>query len=368
MQDLLSGQTAVVADDSEKPFAGYWAVDGPQLSINRLQPKFRRQLWESAVRRLGVPMNGDYVERNVKSFLRNHGVRVIMGEYLSWSLSWLQVAQSLEIPFFAHAHGYDVSMNLREAKWRTEYIRFNRSAGVITVSEFSKARLVELGLDERKIHVVPCGVDVPPQPLDHPEGNTIRCLAVGRMVAKKAPVLLLDAFRRASEACPELRLDYVGEGELFSAAQQFVRAFDMADRVKLHGSQPSDVVVHLMRNADVFMQHSMTDPLTGDEEGLPVAILEAMANSLPVLSTNHAGTPEAVVEGKTGFLVEEGNSREMGHRLVTLARDLSLRQRMGRAGWQRARDGFSWEGEAGRLRKILGLHDSPAARTGVFPS
>src|SRR4029079_1004788 len=101
-------------------------------------------------------------------FLRDQGVQVIMGEYLSWSLPWLDVAQSIGIPFFAHAHGFDVSMNLREAKWRSEYKRFNRSAGVITVSEISKVRLVELGLDERRIHVIPCGVDVPLQPLNHP--------------------------------------------------------------------------------------------------------------------------------------------------------------------------------------------------------
>ena len=101
------------------------------------------------------------------------------------------------------------------------------------------------------------------------------------MVSKKAPILLLDAFRRASEVCPYLRLDYVGDGELFSAAQQFVRAFEMADRVTLRGSQPADVVVELMRKADIFMQHSMTDPVTGDEEGLPVAILEAMATASP---------------------------------------------------------------------------------------
>jgi glycosyltransferase involved in cell wall biosynthesis len=157
-----------------------------------------------------------------------------------------------------------------------------------------------------------------------------------------------------------LRLDYVGDGELLSAAQQFVRAFNMEDRVTLHGGQPSEVVLDLMRRADMFLQHSMTDALTGDEEGLPVAILEAMANSLPVLSTRHAGIPEAVVEGRTGYLVEEGNSAAMADRLLALARDPELRESMGKTGWQRARERFSWEKECADLRQVLGLDEKLA--------
>ena len=60
-----------------------------------------------------------------------------------------------------------------------------------------------------------------------------------------------------------------------------------------------------MKKAHIFLQHSVTCPITGDEEGVPVAILEAMASGLPVVSTFHAGIPEAVVDGKTGFLVSE---------------------------------------------------------------
>ncbi len=357
MQDLLPGQTAVVADYSDQPVAGHWRVEGPQLCLSKLQPNSRQRLWDSTFRRLGIQRKETFVRRNVTRFLRRHGVRVVMGEYLSWSLPWLDLIHSIDIRFFAHAHGFDVSVNLREARWRSEYIRLNQAAGVITVSEKSKARLVEVGLDERKIHVIPCGVDVPGEFLKRAEKRTIHCLAVGRMVSKKAPILLLDAFRRAAEICPELRLDYVGDGELLAAALQFLHAFDIADRVTLHGSQPSEVVFELLRKADVFMQHSIVDPVTGDEEGLPVAVLEAMAYALPVLSTKHAGIPEAVVENKTGYLVEEGDSRAMADRLVMLARDAELRQRMGRAGWERATERFSWEKEAIQLRQLLGVDE-----------
>ena len=281
-----------------------------------------------------------------------------MGEFLSWSHRWAPVARRLAIPFFAHAHGYDVSADLRHPKWREAYLMYNDCDGIITMSEVSRARLIAVGLKPEKVHVVPYGVVVPPQPLDRPEGEHVRVLAVGRMTAKKAPILLLDAFRRAVEVDRGLRLDYVGEGELFAAAQQFVHAFALDDHVTLHGGQSNEQVLSLMQRADIFMQHSVTDPVTGDEEGLPVAILEAMAQALPIVSTRHAGIPEAVAEGITGVLVDEGNTREMADNLIMLARDSALRRSMGLSGWKAAYERFSWPREQAHLQKVLGLSQS----------
>ncbi len=80
-----------------------------------------------------------------------------------------------------------------------------------------------------------------------------------------------------------------------------------------------------------------------------------MACGLPVVSTRHAGIPEAVTDGGNGFLVDEGDSAAMGARLVELASDPGLRLRMGEAGWQQARRRFSWERERSELLRILGL-------------
>src|SRR5207247_4061449 len=122
-----------------------------------------------------------------------------------------------------------------------------------------------------------------------------------------------------------------------------------------HGGQPNEVVQRLMRDADIFVQHSITDPDTGDAEGLPVSILEAMAHGLPVVSTRHAGIPEAVSDGVSGYLVDEGDTAGMAERIVALIRSADLRHRMGDAGWRRAKEDFSWERERSALLRILGL-------------
>ena len=283
-----------------------------------------------------------------------------MGEYLTWSHEWLPTTQAAGIRFFAHGHGYDVSKKLRDAEWRARYLDYNAADGVITVSEASRRRLINIGIRPEKIHVVPCGVVVPPQPILRPERPIVRCLSVGRMVAKKAPCITLEAFRLAATRVDALHLDFIGDGPLLAAAAQYVRDFNLGGRVRLHGAQPHGAALGAMREADVFVQHSRTDPATGDEEGLPVVILEAMAHALPVVATRHAGIPEAVEDGLTGLLVDEGDSTTMAECLVALASDAGRRALLGRAAWRRALQKFSWERERRDLLCILGF-DAPTS-------
>lgn len=288
-------------------------------------------------------------------FLLDHGVEVLMGEYLDLSIGWLDVALAGGMRFFGHAHGYDVTERLREPRWRSEYLRYAEADGVITMSECSRRCLVDIGLPAEKIHVVPYGVDVPDAPPQRPKGTVVRVVAVGRMIAKKGPLLTLEAFARAASAYPGLRLDYVGAGPLHSSARDFVRKRGLDETVCLPGSQPNGVVRRLLGQADLFVQHSVVDVATGNGEGLPVAILEAMASALPVVATRHAGIPEAVLDGVTGYLVDEGDHEAMADAISLLAREPDRRREMGLAGWRRAQDLFSWKRERAELLRVLGL-------------
>jgi glycosyltransferase involved in cell wall biosynthesis len=370
MRDLLPGGTVVVAITNEEASRATWNVDSPVLTLDRFRYTGpRRQLAQYLVKTLTMgAVDPETVA--VRRFLRRHRVQVILTEWLEQGLPWIELAQDLGLRFFGRAHGYDVTeRRISDPKWQSEYLKYNQVEGVITMSHASRARLLRLGLNDDKVHVIPYGVDVPCTPLGRTEKDLVRCVAVGRMVGKKAPILMLDAFRRAAEANPRLRLDYIGDGLLFGAAKQFVQAMRLGDRVTLHGPQPNEVVQRLLREADIFLQHSITDPDTGDEEGLPVVILEAMAHSLPVVSTLHAGIPEAVVNDVNGYLVEEGDSAGMAERLITLARSSELRRRMGEAGWRLAMERFSWERERMTLLQTLSLENDgklSGRRRGIF--
>jgi glycosyltransferase involved in cell wall biosynthesis len=353
MQDLLPGRTVVIAGKGSPSSADYWGVDGPRLILEEAVPASGPRRCLLSLLGILSGREGYARWRAVRSFLRRQRVSVILGEYLNHAHRWLGLAAELGIPLVAHAHGYDVSQLLRDDGWKARYRDFNRSAGIVTMSEASKARLTAIGVRSEKITVVPYGVDVPSAAPSRVFGRAVRCLAVGRMVGKKAPVLTLNAFRLAAEQEPALSLDFVGDGPLLPAVRQLVGVFGLGERVRLHGALPSARVQALMRDGDIFLQHSIVDPDTGDEEGLPVAILEAMAAGLPVVATRHAGIPEAVADGETGFLVDEGDSEAMGRRILDLATSIDLRRAMGERGWQRAGEAFSWERERAALSAIL---------------
>jgi colanic acid/amylovoran biosynthesis glycosyltransferase len=353
MQDLLPGQTIVVArGPSRPPQASYWTVDGPLLIFDE-----RTQSKVALVASRMSRSLSTWIEPR-KRFLKRHGIEVVLGEYLDFSLRWLELCRELGVRFYAHAHGYDVSQQLLRPEWREAYRRYNEADGVVTVSGLSRQRLIEVGLDPLKLHTIPCGVDVPVEPSlvrRRERDDIIRCLAVGRFVTKKAPIYTLEAFRQAANKVPTLRLDYVGDGELWPAARQFVQGLGLASRITLHRAQSAASVAALLADADIFLLHGITDPDTGDEEGLPVALLEAMAQSLPVVSTRHGGIPEAVLEGVTGYLVGEGDVAAMAERIVELGRNEELRRSLGRTGWRVAKESFSWEREQSSLLAVLGL-------------
>ena len=374
IDSILPGRTVVIAGSRA---GAQWAVKCPSLVLDELPtPRFAKVLFWAILEKAGWRRENPEI-RAVREFLRNHKVTVAMGEYLDASLPWLEVCRNLGIRFYGHAHGYDVSILLRQEQWRKAYLKYRDAAGIIAVSQASRARLIDLGLVAESIHVIPCGVEVEERDTlgicsNHRESEApvvtavpggrvetnaglIRCLAVGRMVSKKSPILCLDAFRRAVEKVPALRLTYVGTGELLPAARHFVKAFDLGDKVSLLGGQPHKVVDQLLTESDVFIQHSIVDQDSGDEEGLPVGILEAMAHGLPVISTRHAGIPDAVIHQGTGLLVEEGDSEGMADCLVKLANDTELRRRMGHEGWRRAKELFTWERECEHLREVMGV-------------
>jgi glycosyltransferase involved in cell wall biosynthesis len=144
----------------------------------------------------------------------------------------------------------------------------------------------------------------------------------------------------------------IGDGDLLESSRQIVRALGISENVEFAGPlTPADVAA-TMRNARAFVQHSLrtTD---GDSEGTPVALLEAGACGLPVVSTRHAGIKDVVCEGETGFLVDEGDIDSMAEYMIRLAENPGLAAGLGRRFRQHVVANFSLNDSIERLWKIL---------------
>ncbi len=135
-------------------------------------------------------------------------------------------------------------------------------------------------------------------------------------------------------------------------AKTFARGLGIADAVTFLGACPPSVVQAEMRGARCFVQHSI-EAADGDSEGTPVAVLEAGASGLPVVSTRHGGIPDVVVDGRTGFLVDEHDVPAMAERMLRLARDPGLAELLGRAGRERVANEFALPRSIGRLWDVI---------------
>jgi glycosyltransferase involved in cell wall biosynthesis len=355
MTELLPGKTCIIVRKA-LPYANELDIPCPCLVFGHYRMNFPWLL--RGLQYFFRLSELSPVQVKVQQFLYEHGVNTILSQYLDQSVKWLKVAQNLNIRFFAHAHGYDISQALCNPIMIQRYRQLEKADGIITMSSYSREKLIKFGLSGSNIYVIPYGIEIPEKCNNRREDGQIRCLAVGRMVAKKAPIYTIEAFRQALKRNNLLSLDYVGDGPLFDEVREFVHGNGLNEKIVLHGSQSNQYVLKLFAKADIFLQHSRTDPLTADEEGLPVSILEAMAHGVPVVSTFHAGIPEAIIQNVTGLMVQEGDTDGMAECIMRLAGDPKLRIRLGNAGRLRAREHYSWQKERNSLLELFGFENT----------
>jgi glycosyltransferase involved in cell wall biosynthesis len=341
VEDLLPGQTVAIAKSCDLAPGSFWQGACPVFHLDRWALSLPVRL----ARRVGVPgvrLRDAAVER----FLRRHAVTVVLGEFLDQFIDFVPMLDRIELPYVVQGHGIDLSAALLSQEMADRYLNYRSARAVLTRSEFHRQRLIKLGLPADKIHVNLGGVDVPAQVPHRAPGAWKRFLAIGIMVPKKGPIYLLEAFRLAAAKDRDITLDIIGGGPLFPAVYQFVKACSLTDRVRLHGTASKETKERLLSECGVFVQHSIMDPETGNEEGLPAAIQEAMAHAMAVVSTRHAGIPEAVVEGETGLLVDEGDVEGMMTAMLEVTSAASV---LGRAGYVQAAAKHSWDCEKSRL-------------------
>src|SRR6185295_12187693 len=160
-----------------------------------------------------------------------------------------------------------------------------------------------------------------------------RFVAVGRFAETKSPHLTILAFKKVADAVPDATLVVIGKGgggELFEACLILTRGLGLEDRITFKGVLSHAEVAEEMAKARVFVQHSITAPETGDREGKPVAIMEAMASGLAVVATRHSGIVELITEEVDGLLVDEYDIDAMAEAMIRLAEDDSFVSALGK--------------------------------------
>ncbi len=337
IRHLFGGATCVIADQltDDAPRDGRFVALGDAAVARPLVERMLRPVWRGMnhVRHGSRRIQWGASRRAALAFLETHQPDVILAEFGPQGVALAPVANAAGIPIFCYFRGSDASSRLRHAHVQRAYRRMMpRLAGVFAVSQFLLDNLASVGVTHPNSHVIPSGVDVRRfVPGDKRPG---RVLGIGRFVEKKHPLLTIRAFAEASADIPHAHLTLIGDGELLEPARALVAELGLGDRVTLPGALPHDAVRDHLKQAEIYAQHSVT-ARNGNTEGLPTSIQEAMAAGCVIVSTDHAGIPEAVSEGETGFLVPEHDAEGYTN---ALRRALSLSQQARTAMAEAARE------------------------------
>jgi colanic acid/amylovoran biosynthesis glycosyltransferase len=285
-----------------------------------------------------------------KSLLDNK-IDVILVEYGTLAHKLLPLFRICNIPYVIHFHGYDASVRsvIEECDHYKE--AFAKASKVIAVSKFMKHSLEKLGCPKEKLLLNTYG----PNDLFLKVKATkekLELLAIGRFVDKKAPYFTILAFSKVLEKVPNAKLIMAGDGPLMNMCENLVEYLGIKTSVSFPGVVTPDEFRKLLSTCRAFVQHSII-AANGDMEGAPVAILEAQAAAVPVISTYHAGIPDVVTNKVTGLLIAEKDVEGMTNAMLTLLKDKSLAQKMGLKARKNIMANFTMNDHIEKLNAVL---------------
>lgn len=250
-------------------------------------------------------------------------------------------------------HGVDMSACL-DSDPRLYRHLFRHGDLLLPISEHWRRRLIEHGADPVRTRVHRMGIDpsrFTPKARRPGFDRLPRVLTVGRMVEKKGIEYGLRAIAVLAARGIPVHYDIVGNGPLRPRLEALARELCIVNQVVFHGWCIQEEIVALMHGSDVLLAPSVTDA-HGDQEGIPVALMEAMVTGMPVISTRHSGIPELVEGGKTGILAEERDAIGLADGLQLLLRSPVLSKEIGAA----ARAKVLAEHDINKLNRQLERH------------
>lgn len=275
----------------------------------------------------------------------------------------LRMKRKFKIPLLTTFYGHDITklprLTVRKIAWLNYYLHFSqlKEEGdfFIANSEFIKEKLLEKGFSPRKIGVNYLGIDTKEFSFSASRNRReLFILTAGRLVEKKGIDYLIRAFEKISRSFQNLKLLIIGEGPLRKYLGTTAQKLGLVNRVVFLGRKTPQEVAYWMKKAYIFSLPSVTTK-QGDTEGIPTVILEASACGKPVVSTWHAGIPEAVIDKETGFLVPEKDIDGLAEKLRFLVEDGELREKMGKRGRELVKEKFDIWQQGRKLEKIYHL-------------
>jgi glycosyltransferase involved in cell wall biosynthesis len=298
--------------------------------------------------------NNYFGNYGVSQFLKANKIDVVLANYGLGGVRLLPVCRKLHLPLVVHFHGFDAAHIPTLKKYGPAYLEmFSYASAIIAVSDDMARQLIGLGASADKVHTIACGIDPGKFTPGDPSKAGRDFIAVGRLAPKKAPYNSILAFKKVLASFPDATLTMVGaKEEMYTDCLELTRELGLEDKVIFTGRKTPEEIVPLLHRSRAFIQHSVKAP-DGDSEGTPNAVLEASVSGLPVVSTLHAGIKEAVIHGKTGYLVPENDIAGMAEYMKLLAADPLLAAQLGQNGRKYMIEAYDLEKQIHKLYTVI---------------
>lgn len=270
--------------------------------------------------------------------LERENVRHVHAHYASFPSTMALIIAKLGrgITFSITVHAHDIQVDRCLLRWKLREARFVRS-----ISRFNQQFLEQLYPAEAKgkIHVIHVGIEPEKYASAPMPAGVPKLLCVAAHKPYKGLPYLIEACGILRDAGISLHCDIVGYGPMHDELAAMIRERRLDDRVVLAGPRPQEEVTRMMAEATLFVLPSIVAP-DGQMEGIPVALMEALASGRAVVSTALSGIPELVENGISGLLVPPGDAAAFAEAIRTLLADRDRARAMGLRGRETVRAEF----------------------------
>ena len=235
-------------------------------------------------------------------------------------------------PCVVSFHGADVAekKDIRDYAPKLRSL-FDAVPLVLARSKSLAERLLTLGCPPERLRINRTGLPLHEFPFirrDAPTDGRWRFMQACRLIPKKGVATSLCAFAIFQKEFPNAELIIAGKGPLQAHLEELAEELGIVRKVHFRGFLPQKQLLELYGTSHAFLHPSETPP-DQNQEGIPNSILEAMATGLPILATRHGGIPEAVDEGRSGWLVEERDFEALASAMKNLIRSPNAFREMG---------------------------------------
>ncbi|MHB0970491.1 MAG: glycosyltransferase [Thermoanaerobaculia bacterium] len=287
---------------------------------------------------------------HLAELLQDADVKHVHAHFATHPATMATIIEALAgIPFSFTVHAHDIFVSrvlLREKLRRAQFIR--------SISRFNRSYLAHIFPKETagKVHVVHVGIRSGAyRPAESP-ADPAKILCIAALKPYKGVPHLVDACRiLAAEGIP-FACDIIGSGPMEASIRRSIERQGLAGRVRLRGALTQDEVAAELPRAAVFVLPSIVAS-NNQMEGIPVALMEAMAAGVPVVATAISGIPELVEEGVTGTLVDPGNPRSLADAIRRLLADRDVALALAERGRERVAREFELQRTVGELLVVL---------------